>query len=100
MMRWGFVLGFALAGCGGIVDDRPPASLAPDAQDAGPSDPILDRYVRAVCACGDGWAGCDANVRGESRFANRPCLERYAELYEHACNGRLPDGGSTLGCSL
>lgn len=109
--RWGYAIAFVLAGCGGNVADElalhpgPTTTIEshePAEQDAGalPSDPILDRYVKAICSCGDGWSGCDRNVRVEAQYANRPCLLRYAELYERACNGRLEDGGTSLGCML
>lgn len=61
-----------LISCGGEVADEDP----------------LERFVAAVCACGDGFKGCPDNVRGEAQYANRACLTEYAEMYEHSCSGR------------
>ena len=92
-MKAALLLALLLPGCGGLMEDR-------SSMDGGAPDPVLERYVRAVCACGDGFAGCARDVRVEERAANRRCLLRYAELYERSCSGRLPDGGWNLGCAL
>jgi hypothetical protein len=61
-----------LSGCGGQV-----ASSR--------EDPV-ERFVAAVCACGDGFAGCPANARSEATGANPECLTMMAEAYERTCS--------------
>ncbi len=64
------LLALCLSGCGGQVADEDP----------------VERFVRAVCACGNGWEGCPANVRSEAQYANPSCLLIQAEAYEKSCS--------------
>lgn len=58
-----------LSGCGGQVAEDP-----------------VERFVRAVCACGVGSGGCEANVRSEATGAKLECLTLWAEAYERTCS--------------
>jgi hypothetical protein len=68
MKRWLALLAL-LSGCGGQVAEDP-----------------LDRFVRAVCACGDGWPACEANTRSEAATVEPRCLTLWAEAYERTCS--------------
>ena len=77
-MRYLLLLALLLSACGGIVAEDPPAM---------PEDP-LEHVVRAICACGNPFAGCPANVRSEYKYGNPACLVEWAETYERSCTGR------------
>ena len=82
-----------LTACGGIVD-----TSVTNGHEIEPVTPhsAADRFANAVCACGNGWEGCYANVFHEARglAAIMPvCLDAMAAGYEIDCSGRSRPNG-------
>lgn len=99
--RWGYaVLALVLVGCGGVVAPAP-EQPTPEQADGAPqpaASDAIERYVRAVCACGDGFDGCHDNVRGEVEYWTTDCLEQWSAVYERTCSGRAAPGEVSAQC--